>query len=289
MEDKLLFSTAAGAAGDQPGGIYQGFEGGDSLRSSRTSSVDEARFSIWDAVEEVGVEHRPSVENSVWTAAKKARRRLRNGRCGWCFSFTATFFWIFVIVVLGSILWSTSSTGHAEQRLAQGVVFNRAGDSECPSVNLTCAVAQRSVWRQFAQIINGAQSAEADPRASACDEEIADSSAEAQQVGASTCSSCMCESLQTIYSSRTVQECGVSSVLGAMSDQQSRLEAVEQAHDRFSRVQNTGNELTLLRTQTCDGCDEAQCTLGLAVRSKETQGNCTKSRDIEVLQHRAVS
>ena len=213
----------------------------------------------------------------MWTAAKQARRRLRNGRCGACFSFTGMFFWMAVFVTLGSILWSTSDTGHAETRLARGVVFNRGGDSECPSVNLTCDVAQRSVWRQFTNIINGAQS-DAEPRASACDEEIANySSTEAQQVGASTssCSSCMCQSLRTISSLPTVQECGVSSVLGAMSDQQSRLEAVQQAHDRFSRVQNTGRELTLLDTNSCNGCDEARCAMGEAVRSTDRAGNCT--------------
>ena len=194
-----------------------------------------------------------------------------------------------VFVTLGSILWSTSDTGHAETRLARGVVFNRGGDSECPSVNLTCDVAQRSVWRQFANIIIGAQS-DAEPRASACDEEIANnSSAEPQQVGASTCSSCMCQSLRTISSLPAVQECGVSSVLGAMSDQQSRLEAVQQAYDRFSRVQNTGRELTLLATNSCNGCDESQCTMGEAVRSTNRAGNCTKTRETEALQHRRCS
>ena len=222
-----------------------------------------------DGVDALGAE--VGEQNSMWAAAKKARRRLRNGRCGACFSFTGMFFWVSVFVTLGTILWSTSGTGHAEDLLAQGVVFNR---SECPSVNLTCAVAHRSVWRQFANIINGAR-IDAEPRAGTCDEEIADySSAEAPQVGVSTCSSCMCQSLDAMSSSPTVQECGVSSVLGAMSDQQSRLEAVQQAHDRFSRVQNTGHELTLLDTKSCNGCDEAQCTMGEAVRSTDKTGNC---------------
>ncbi len=230
-----------------------------------------------------------SDELSCWERAVQTRARYRAGTCGGCFSFVCMYVWVCVLIALTSLVF-----GGGEQLVQNPdvlIVFNESSAGACAvGDNTTCAAAQQNVWRQFTTIVRGMDSTGAlrptqqgtasecegvniSPPSTAGGSPSTPGGSDASPRG-SGCSSCMCQRLEQISSSSIATRCGVSSVLDAMRDQQTKLAALKQAGERFEQLQDAGSLMDGLGTDACRGCNVSRCTMCEVALAVPTTGSC---------------
>ena len=217
----------------------------------------------------------PSGGGSAWDRAKQARRRGRAGRCGCCCSVVGIYFWVWLTIAAIYFLatWPPEPMGGTHEELE--VAFNKSVVGACTvDANTTCNAAHRSVWRQFAAIVRGLGSegelsSGGQARARTC------GATNGSMPESDVCSTCTCKRLESIAASPAWEKCGVGSVLAAVTDQQARVAALQQADDRFGRLADTGSLMQgLASSDACRGCDRAQCAMGSATEASPPVGPC---------------